>query len=154
LSFAPSLPGEGDFWEGCEGAHRKFFCDPPQPGGCPKTENAQRATDLFVEALDLRLVRANGRGRLTLAVSNPLGDVQREYRPNGYAEVKSRQTGHHFTRLPGFYPVTKAVPPVKIPNAKGPKALRANVQIPTVQTPKKPQPKKFQRPPELLTIVI
>jgi hypothetical protein len=85
-------------------ASGNFFCDPPQPGGCPKTENARRATDLFAEALDFRLVRANGRRRLTLAVSNPLGDVQREYRRNSYAKVKS----HHFTRLPGFYQVPKA----------------------------------------------
>jgi hypothetical protein len=35
-----------------------------------------------------------------------------------------------------------------------PKALRANVQISKVQTPKKSQPEKLQRPPELLTVVI
>jgi hypothetical protein len=51
--------------------------------------SSDTTTGLSVEALDFRLVRVDWRRRLTLAVSNPLGDVQREYRRNGYAEVKS-----------------------------------------------------------------
>jgi hypothetical protein len=54
-------------------------------------------------ALDSRLAPAIGRRRLTLAVSNPDGDVQREYRRNGYAKVKSYQTSLYFGSWPGFW---------------------------------------------------
>jgi hypothetical protein len=35
--------------------------------------------DISAGALDLQLARMDGRGKLTFAVSNPLGNDQREY---------------------------------------------------------------------------
>jgi hypothetical protein len=64
--------------------------------------------DLSAEAPDVRLARAIRRRRLTLAVSNRLGDVQREYRRNGYAKVKSHKTTRYFRLFPGFYPFPEA----------------------------------------------
>ena len=70
---------------------------PPRLGDSPPAGPGDITTDLLVEALDFRLVRVGWRRRLTLAVSNPLGDVQREYRRNGYAEVKSHQNALFYT---------------------------------------------------------
>jgi hypothetical protein len=51
----------------------------------------------MAEAPDFRLAQAKWRRRLTLAVSNRFADVQREYRRNGYAKVKSHKTAVFLT---------------------------------------------------------
>jgi len=94
VSRDQTLLGQGNPWIG------DAISSPSSCHVCrPLASSSKAIGHLSADALDLQLVRAGGRRRLTLAFLNRHADIQCQYRRNGYAKVKLREFCRRFLRL-------------------------------------------------------